>query len=107
MAAGTHIPTIAAIQKAVAEQHGVPVEGMTEPDGIGARLREKAWPRQEAMWLAVMLTEHSLVRIGHFFGRRDHSTIISACRAVEARRKRNPRLHAKLRKVTLEVLGRG
>ncbi|MDG1139687.1 MAG: chromosomal replication initiator protein DnaA [Opitutales bacterium] len=42
-----------------------------------------AFPRQVAMYLSRMLTEHSLQEIGAAFGGRDHGTVIHACKTVE------------------------
>jgi chromosomal replication initiator protein len=46
------------------------------------RTRSLARPRQLAMALAKELTEHSLPEIGDFFGGRDHTTVLHACRLV-------------------------
>lgn len=42
-------------------------------------------PRHEAMWILREATELSYPAIGRLFGGRDHSTVIAACRKVEAR----------------------
>jgi len=42
-----------------------------------------AFPRQVAMYLSRILTEHSLQEIGDAFGGRDHGTVIHACKTVE------------------------
>ena len=42
-----------------------------------------AFPRQVAMYLSRILTEHSLQEIGNAFGGRDHGTVIHACKTVE------------------------
>jgi chromosomal replication initiator protein len=47
------------------------------------RTRSLARPRQLAMALAKELTEHSLPEIGDFFGGRDHTTVLHACRLVK------------------------
>jgi chromosomal replication initiator protein len=41
-------------------------------------VREIVWPRQVAIYLCRELTDKSLTEIGHFFGGRDHSTVIHA-----------------------------
>ncbi|MDO9450349.1 MAG: chromosomal replication initiator protein DnaA [Rugosibacter sp.] len=46
------------------------------------RTRAIARPRQIAMWLARELTSHSLPEIGDFFGGRDHTTVMHACRTI-------------------------
>lgn len=42
-----------------------------------------AFPRQIAMYLSRILTNHSLQEIGESFGGRDHGTVIHACKTVE------------------------
>lgn len=97
---------IADIQRAVAEQYGVPFDSMREPapiDRRGVNTHDKAHPRQAAMALSALLTEHSMTRIGHFFGGRDRSTVYHACAAVRKR----PVDLVRMRRVTLELIRRG
>lgn len=47
-------------------------------------------PRQVAMYLSRMMTDHSLVQIGDAFGGRDHGTVINAIRAVENLMEQDP-----------------
>lgn len=106
------LPTIAQIQTAVARECKVDVAAMKEPAPHGTGRSEvntfdKSHPRQAAMALSVLLTEHSLVRIGHFFGGRDHSTVIHACRAVAKRRRNDAKLHETMRRLSLELIGAG
>jgi chromosomal replication initiator protein len=56
-----------------------------EPRQLQARSRSRQMllPRQIGMYLARQLTELSLQQIGAFFGGRDHSTVLHACRKVE------------------------
>jgi chromosomal replication initiator protein len=42
-----------------------------------------AFPRQIAMYLSRILTNHPLKEIGDSFGGRDHGTVIHACKTVE------------------------
>jgi chromosomal replication initiator protein len=96
---------VADIQRAVADHYGLPIEAMREPDGAsGSRQRERARPRQVAMRLATHLTEHSLVRIGQFFGNRDHSTVISACKNVDRLRRDDEKLDRFMCRVSLELV---
>jgi chromosomal replication initiator protein len=48
-----------------------------------SRYRSVLVPRQVGMYLARQLTELSLDAIGHYFGGRDHSTVLHACHKVE------------------------
>jgi chromosomal replication initiator protein len=95
---------VADIQTAVAKRYRIRPSRMKEPDALGSRKRRVARARQVAMSLSVQLTDHSLVRIGHFFGGRDHSTVIYACREVEKRRRKDRRIHNRMRAITLELL---
>jgi chromosomal replication initiator protein len=47
------------------------------------RSRAVLVPRQVGMYLARQLTDLSLEQIGAYFGGRDHSTVLHACRKVE------------------------
>jgi chromosomal replication initiator protein len=47
------------------------------------RLRQAMLPRQVSMYLARQLTDLSLEQIGHYFGGRDHSTVLHACRKLQ------------------------
>ena len=47
------------------------------------RKHEVVLARQVAMYLAKQLTPHSLKSIGSGFGKRDHTTVIHSCRAIE------------------------
>jgi chromosomal replication initiator protein len=80
--------SLASIQANVAASFRIPLWKMREPinrgrgqDGRNAR--RFARPRQVAMYLARELTDHSLGRIGYYFGRRDHTTVIFAIATVE------------------------
>jgi chromosomal replication initiator protein len=46
------------------------------------RLRQVMLPRQVSMYLARQLTDLSLEQIGRYFGGRDHSTVLYACRKL-------------------------
>ena len=48
------------------------------------RSRRVARPRQIAMYLSRKLTERSLPEIGRRFGGRDHTTVLHACKTIEA-----------------------
>jgi chromosomal replication initiator protein len=51
------------------------------------RHKSIALPRQVGMWLARKHTRYSLEEIGGYFGGRDHTTVMHAIRAVNARRR--------------------
>ncbi len=67
------------IQKIVAEYYKIRVADLHSK----RRTRSVARPRQVAMALAKLLTNHSLPEIGDAFGGRDHTTVLYACRKIE------------------------
>src|ERR1700732_1138887 len=76
--------TIDQIQKKVAEQFDVRLADMTSK----RRTANIAFPRQVAMYLARRHTKASLQQIGETFGRRDHGTVLHACKTLSLRMKR-------------------
>lgn len=78
--AGVRRLSIEDIQKKVTEHYDIRMSDMLSP----RRARTVARPRQVAMYLAKVLTEHSLPDIGRKFGGRDHTTIIHGIRRIEA-----------------------
>ena len=67
------------IQKAVCEVFGLDPSSLQS----GRKAKRVSHPRMLAMWLARKHTRAALSEIGHFFGRRSHSTVISAQRRVD------------------------
>jgi len=67
------------IEKAVCDVFGL------EPASLhsDAKSQQVSHPRMLAMWLARKHTRAALSEIGRFFGRRSHSTVISATRRVD------------------------
>ncbi|RLK46513.1 chromosomal replication initiator protein DnaA [Alkalispirillum mobile] len=80
--------TIDNIQKTVAEYYKIRVSDLLSK----RRSRSITRPRQVAMALAKELTSHSLPEIGDAFGGRDHTTVLHACRKVEALRAEDSRI---------------
>lgn len=60
-------------------------------------------PRQVGMYLARQLTELSLDQIGTYFGGRDHSTVLHACRKVEQDLHANGSLSGVVRRLKAEL----
>jgi chromosomal replication initiator protein len=60
-------------------------------------------PRQVSMYLARQLTDLSLGRIGAYFGGRDHSTVLHACRKVASAINRDPVLSGTIRQIQAEL----
>ncbi len=74
--------TIENIQQAVAEYYNLKVADMYSKSRKGPIV----YARQVAMYLAKELTQKSLPEIASFFGKRDHTTIMYACRKIQAAR---------------------
>jgi len=70
---------LADIQRAVCEVFGVEASSLKS----NRKTRSVSEPRMLAMWLARKYTRAALGEIGEFFGRRSHSTVISAQRKIE------------------------
>lgn len=75
-------PSMLEIAREVARKHGF--KSWRELT-VHRRAKEYVIPRQEAMWRCYKETGQSLPTIGRFFGGFDHTTVIHACRAHEAR----------------------
>lgn len=67
------------IEKAICGTFGL------EPSSLQSARKTKgvSQPRMLAMWLARKYTRAALSEIGHYFGRRSHSTVVSAQKRVE------------------------
>jgi len=79
-------PPIEQIRKVVAEYYGI-----RESELSGSRkTKTVVVPRQMAMSLCRELTQKSLPEIGEGFGGRDHTTVLHACRRIDALRREDP-----------------
>ena len=78
--------TMEGIQKKVCEAYDVRLGELKSK----RRNQSVVLPRQVAMYLCRHLTGKSLPEIGKAFGGKDHTTVIHACRAVEARLEKDP-----------------
>ncbi len=87
------------IQKVVAESFGV------KPSDLKSKRRTKnvVLPRQVAMYLCRTLTGASLPETGHFFGGKDHSTVIHACKVIEEKKEKDPDLKARIELLTKQL----
>ena len=72
---------------------------------LQARGRERhvLLPRQVGMYLARKLTPLSLEQIGEYFGGRDHSTVLHACRKVEEALESDPHLSGIVRQLHADL----
>jgi chromosomal replication initiator protein len=69
---------LADIDRAVCDEFGLEAEALQS----ARRAKTVSHPRMLAMWLARKHTRAALCEIGHHFGRRSHSTVISAQKTV-------------------------
>ena len=75
----TRVVRLPDIEKAICRVFGLEPQSL-QSDGKGRRISQ---PRMLAMWLARKHTRAALSEIGEFFGRRSHSTVISAQKRVD------------------------
>ena len=68
-----------------------------------SRSRQVLLPRQVGMYLARQLTALSLGQIGAYFGGRDHSTVLHACRKVEEALESDPQLSGVVRQLHADL----
>lgn len=87
--------TIEEIQRAVCTHYRIDRSEMASQ----RRSRAVARPRQVAMYLAKELTPRSFPEIGRRFGGRDHSTVIHACKTIEALRTNDADLDTDIRRI--------
>jgi len=91
------------IDKAVCEVFGLPARSLQSD----RKIRKLVYPRMLAMWLARKHTRSALTEIGEYFGRRSHSTVISAERKVGTWMDKNESLDCAGAKTRLsEALGK-
>jgi chromosomal replication initiator protein len=67
------------------------------------RSRNALLPRQVSMYLARHLTPMSLDQIGAYFGGRDHSTVLHACRKVEQALVKDANLSGAIRQLNADL----
>jgi chromosomal replication initiator protein len=79
-------PTIQDIVETVTGYYGVRLSDLLSK----RRHKSIVLPRQVCMWLARQHTRYSLQEIGGYFGGRDHTTVMHAISAVNAKRARDP-----------------
>lgn len=93
------VPSIATVQRHVAQRFNVRVTDLTSDrrDRISTRARHAA------MYLCRELTPFSLPVIGRHFGKRDHTTVMYACREVERRRRESSEVATALSRLSAEI----
>ncbi len=80
--------SVADIQRAVASHYGLAGAELIS----SSRAARVSWPRQLAIYLVRELTEISLQAIGEAFGGRNHATVLHACKRVDGRLAKDPRV---------------
>ncbi len=80
------------VQKVVAEAFGVKISDLKSK----RRTKAVVLPRQVAMYLCRTMAGSSLPETGAFFGGKDHSTVIHACKVIEEKKEKDPELKAKI-----------
>jgi chromosomal replication initiator protein len=95
---GTRSVRLADVEQAVCEVFGV------EPGQLRSARKGRAVcePRMLAMWLSRKYTRAPWSEIGQFYGRRSHSTVISAHRRVESLLGREAQLDVSHHRCTVE-----
>ena len=74
------------IERCVCDFYQLPLQMLS----ARTRKREVVDARQLAMYFCKRFTNHTYERIGSFFGGRDHSTVIHACKTIEDRMEVDP-----------------
>jgi len=87
---------IAHIAQQISRRFGIPVRDLRGP----RRLRHIVRARGAAMYLAWHLTQLSLEAIGKYFGKRDHTTVLHACRRTAALRATDAEIDTAIRNIT-------
>jgi chromosomal replication initiator protein len=88
-------PTVERIARRVSRYFHVDARQLQSP----RRYSKVLVPRQVSMYLARQLTPLSLGEIGAYFGGRDHTTVLHACRKVERTFDRDPELLGAVRQL--------
>lgn len=92
-------PGLDSITERVSAFFQVDAEQLQSP----SRLRNILLPRQVSMYLARKLTGLSLEQIGAWFGGRDHTTVLHACRKVEGALANDVLLSGAVRQIHAEL----
>lgn len=93
--------TIDHIRTITATHFNISVEDMDSKK----RMAAITLPRQIAMHLAKSLTQHSYPEIGKIFGKRDHSTVIHACRKIDELLQENESFYKEYNVLKMRIMG--
>lgn len=89
------IITVDQIQRVVAQYFDIRISDMKTK----SRVHSITYPRQIAMFLSKKFTDHSLNEIGNFFGGKDHTTILHACKKIKKEIKNKPKTNSIVKKL--------
>ncbi|MFK7778733.1 MAG: helix-turn-helix domain-containing protein, partial [Gimesia sp.] len=91
--------SIAKITKAVCKEFKISVKEIRSAN----RSQQFVIPRQCAMFLSRELTQNSLEKIALYFNRKNHSTVIHACRHIQNELKKSPGLRQQLSHIKQQI----
>ena len=91
--------TVKTIQESVANYYNLRIEDLKSQ----RRTRNRAYPRQIAMYLSRKLTDMSLPKIGEEFGGRDHTTVIHAYEKISENLKTDEGLQSMINDITKKL----
>ena len=91
--------TIEKVQKAVADYFKIKISDMKS----AKRARAVAYPRQIAMYLCRKTIKASFPEIGQKFGGKDHTTVMHACKKIEASAQKDLDLRAHMSALEREI----
>ena len=95
------ITTVERIQAAVCTHFHIPTDDLLSH----ARSRSVSRARHIAMYLCRQRLQCSFPEIGRAFNGRDHTTVMSAVRKVEAQRENDPELRAHIEAIERKLAG--
>ena len=87
--------TVDFIQRCVAEEYGISLSDFKTKK----RNKNLVLPRQIAMYLSRDLTDLSFPEIGHFFGGKDHTTVLYSYKKIKVGIGQNPHLSERINRV--------
>jgi len=87
------------VQKVVSESFGVKISDLKSK----RRTKAVVLPRQVAMYLCRTLANSSLPEIGNFFGGKDHSTVIHACKVIEEKKEKDSELRSRIEMLIRQI----
>jgi chromosomal replication initiator protein len=71
------------------------------------RTQSIVFPRQIAMYIARVITEHSTIEIGQSFGGRDHTTVIHSCEKIEGLIRSDPQMDSQIQSIIRTIKDHG